>query len=342
MFEQHAECRLERLAVQAFGVEGDERLGPVQGFGDAGQLAEVDLTEALHELDGLAGNLRRQVRHFETDDVQLLLLRGVADEEIEAAPFECFAQFAGVVAGENDDGPVFGGERAELGDADLEIAQHLEQECFELGVGAVDFVDEEHDGLVAEDGSQEGPLQEEAHREEDVLFVGEAVGGFGEGVGAGESLLQLIAEQLRVQELLGILPLIESFGLVQSFVALEADEVTAERAGDGFGQFSFADAGGSFGEQGFAQLLRQVDGCGDFVAGDVLLFAKAVVGLFDGLVSARCVHVRGRLLWLLASGTRPLRYVVVYLTGKRFARHRNSWGGVQLGDRIHFANGELL
>ena len=225
---------------------------------------------------------------------------------------------------------MIGGERAQLGDADLEVAQNLEEERFELGIGAVDFVDEEDDGLVAEDGLQEGALQEEAHREEDVFLVGEAVGGFGEGAGAGEGLLKLIAEQLGVQELLGVLPFVERFGLVEAFVALQTDEGTAERTGDGFGQFGFADAGGPFGEQRFAELLRQVDCCGDFVIGDVLLAAERVFGLFNRLVCARIVHVRGRLLWLLASGTRPLRYVVVYLTGTRFARHRNSWGAVHI------------
>ena len=256
----------------------------------------------MDKLDRLPGHLRGQVRHLQAHDVQFLFQGGIADEEIETAPFESFAQFTGVVAGEDDNWPVVGDQRAQLGHTDLEVAQHLEQESFELGVGAVDFVDEEHDGLVAEDRLQQGALQEEAHRKEDVLFVGEAVGSFGERAGAGQGLLQLIAEQLGVQELLSVLPLIESFGLVQSFVALQADEGTAERAGDGLGQFGLADAGRPFGEQGFAQLLRQVDGGGDFVIGDVLLLAKTVFRLFNRLKCARCIHVRGRLLGTVASG----------------------------------------
>ena len=71
-------------------------------------------------------------------------------------------------------------------------------------------------------------MQEEAHGEEDVFLVGETVGGFGERAGAGKGLLQLIAEQLCVQQLLGVLPFIEGLGLVETFVALEADECAAE------------------------------------------------------------------------------------------------------------------
>jgi hypothetical protein len=53
------------------------------------------------------------------------------------------------VRGEHDERRMSGFECAELGDRDLVLRQNLEQESFELGVGSIDLVDEEHGGAFA-------------------------------------------------------------------------------------------------------------------------------------------------------------------------------------------------
>ena len=71
---------------------------------------------------------------------------------------------AGAVAGEHDERRRVGAERAELGDRDLPVGQHLEQVGLELVVGAVDLVDEQHRrrALAWLDRPQQRPLDEEA------------------------------------------------------------------------------------------------------------------------------------------------------------------------------------
>ena len=67
-------------------------------------------------------------------------------------------------------GRMRGAQRAELGHRDLEVGEHLEQEGLELGVGAVDLVDEQHAALGRADGAQQRTRQEEALGEERVLL----------------------------------------------------------------------------------------------------------------------------------------------------------------------------
>src|ERR671919_316559 len=48
---------------------------------------------------------------------------------------------------EEDDRSLGADDGAELGDRDLEVGEHLEQERFGLDLDPVDLVDEQHDGL---------------------------------------------------------------------------------------------------------------------------------------------------------------------------------------------------
>ena len=85
---------------------------------------------------------------------------------------------------------------AQFRHTDLELAQHLQQESLELGVGAVDLVDQQQRRLVAGDGLQQGPRQQEAFGEKDLFLAGELVGGFRQAAGRGQHLAQLVAQQL--------------------------------------------------------------------------------------------------------------------------------------------------
>ena len=70
----------ERRLHGAFGelslAERDQRAGPVQGLGNAGQLIEVEPPDAADERADLAGQLRRGIRDTRHDDLVLPLHRG--------------------------------------------------------------------------------------------------------------------------------------------------------------------------------------------------------------------------------------------------------------------------
>jgi hypothetical protein len=103
---------------------------------------------------------------------------------------------------------VLGADRAQLGDRDLEVGQHLEQERLELLVGAVDLVDQEDRRLLpGADGAEQRPLEEERIAEDEALLLVRVAAG---------ALLHLDA-----QHLLRIVPLVEGRIHIQALVALE-------------------------------------------------------------------------------------------------------------------------
>ena len=112
-------------------------------------------------------------------------------------------------------------------------------------------------GCLAQNGLEQRALEQKTHGEEDIFFLGQTVGGVGQRRRVGERFLQFVAQQLGVEQLLGVFPLVERLGFVQSFVTLQADQLAAGGAGDGLGQFSLADARRPFGQQWFAQLLAR-------------------------------------------------------------------------------------
>ena len=162
---------------------------------------------------GHAGNLQ-------ADDLQLLSTIREVDEEMEATPLQRVGHLARVVAREHDERDVPRAERAELRYAHLEVGEHLKEERLELGVGLVDLVDQQDARLLRRDGPHQRPRQDEPIAEEDVVLAGDAVDGLAQGTRASQHLADLVLQDLRVQELLCILPLVQRFRLVEPFVAL--------------------------------------------------------------------------------------------------------------------------
>ncbi len=95
--------------------------------------------------------------HLEADDLQLPLLVGIVDEQVQAAPLQRVAEVAGVVAGDDHVRRRLRLDRADLRHGDLEVAQHLQQERLELLLGAVDLVDQQNDRLRRADRLQDRP-----------------------------------------------------------------------------------------------------------------------------------------------------------------------------------------
>ena len=75
--------------------------------------------------------------------------------------------------------------------------------------------------------------------------------------------MQLIAQQLGIEQLLGVLPLIEGLGFVQSFVALEAYEPPIGDPRQRFGQFGLSHPGGPLDEDWLSESQRQEGDLGD-------------------------------------------------------------------------------
>ena len=151
---------------------------------------------------------------------------------------------------------------AELGDADLEVGQELEQERLELLVGAVDLVDQQHRRLLAPDRGEQRPLEQVALGE-DVLLdrVGVLAGAFA----------RLDGEQLAL-----IVPLVERGVLVEALVALQADQLGAVHRGERLGDLGLADAGLAFEQQRALEELHQPQRGRDVAVGDVAGGGEAV------------------------------------------------------------------
>ncbi len=160
---------------------------------------EVELPDAVHDAHHLRGEPLGHARHLEPQDLELLCPIGEVDEEMQAATLERVGHLARVVAGQHDGGYVPRVERAELGDAHLEVGQHLEQERLELGIRLVDLVDEQHARLLRGDRAEERPREDEPVAEEDVVLARDLVDRFAQRAGVAQHLADLVLQDLGVE-----------------------------------------------------------------------------------------------------------------------------------------------
>ena len=143
------------------------------------------------------------------DDLDLAVDRRVADPVEERAALERVVQLARAVRGEDHGRLAAGADRAELGDRDLEVGEHLEQERLELLVGAVDLVDQQHDRLVRVDRLEQRPPDQELGAEELVLRHGP------------------LLRRADVEQLARVVPLVDRVRDVEPLVALQPDQLRA-------------------------------------------------------------------------------------------------------------------
>ena len=167
-------------------------------------------------------------------------------------------------------------ERAELGHRDLEVGEHLEQERLELGVGAIDLVDEQHAALRRADGAQAAAAPSRKRSEKNASSCAASLSTASASVvRAGGDLADLVAQDLRVEQLLRVLPLVERLGLVEPFVALQADQLGRQRGGERLGQLGLADAGRPLDEDRLLHAVGEEDRGGDAAIADVGVRAQA-------------------------------------------------------------------
>src|SRR6185312_4189022 len=70
-------------------------------------------------------------------------------------------------------------------------------------------------------------------------------------------------------------------GLVEALIALQADHLHAAPGGDRLGEFGLADAGGALDQDGFFDLLRQIDRGRNLAAGNIALRRKSAFHCLD-------------------------------------------------------------
>ena len=128
-----------------------------------------------------------------------------------------------------------GSNRAQLGNGDLPLGQHLEQERFERLVRAIHFVDEQHGRAVLGDRLEQRPLEQELFAE-DLRFALFERGAPG-------------LAQARAQHLARVVPLVQRRHRVEAFVALQPNQPRAQHLGEDLGALGLADAGRAFDQQ---------------------------------------------------------------------------------------------
>ena len=257
VLQQDTQRLFHPRGLQVFRPEREEGGGPVQRLRHARALGEIGLPEPLHETDDLPGQRLRNPRHPCVKDGELALGAGVVDPMVEAAPLERVVDFAGPVAGQDYHRRPLGADGADLRDAHREIAQELEEEGLELLVGPIDLVDQQHGGRAAP------AVQGAQQRSPDQELLTEDVPG-----GRGPRLSPRLQEP-DLEHLAGIVPLVHRGVHVETFVALEPDQLGAEDLGQRSRYRRLADPRLPLQQQRPAEGERKEHGSGQVAVGHV-------------------------------------------------------------------------
>ena len=166
--------------------------------------------------------------------------------------------------------PLIGAQRADFRNADLKIAEYLEQEGLEFLIGTVNFVDQQNRWPRRYDGLQQRPRQQKMAREESALLMLQVGHRLIQGIGVGQQASQPFLEHLHVEQLFTVLPLVQRLRLIQPLVTLQANELPPGGVCQHLRQLRFADSGRPFNEQRTLQLRHQVNGGGNVLAAHVV------------------------------------------------------------------------
>ena len=160
-----------------------------------------------------------------------------------------------------------GVEGRQLGDRDLKIREDLEQKRLELLVGPVDLVDQEHRGARAgvSDRLKKRAFQQELVTKNRLL-----------------QLLTLCLISLRhadMENLTGVVPLVEGGAGVEALVALETDQRGVENRRDDLRDLGLPDTRLTLQEDRFLELRGEHHGDSEGAARDVAVTGE---GRLDG------------------------------------------------------------
>ena len=281
VFQEHVERVLDDLVAELGRLQQHQHARPVDGLAHRRQLLQIQRADLVDEADHLLAQRLRDAGHAAFDDALLQLLLGEADMQMQAAPLQRVAEIALAVGGQDHGRRRDRGHRAELGNGDLEIAEDFQQQRFELGIRLVDLVDQQHAAGRLLQRLQQRPRLDEFLGEEHVAEIVQLVERGVQRLGAAEHFAELVLQDLRVEKLLGVFPLIERLGLVEPLVALQADHLQPAPGRDRLRKLGLADAGGAFDQDRLFDLLRQIDRGRDLPARDIALRGKAAFHCLD-------------------------------------------------------------
>ena len=137
--------------------------------------------------------------------------------------------------------------------------------------------------------SSSGRAAQEPLGEEHALLRADPLDGLVQVGGVGDDLADLLAQDLGVEQLLAVVPLVERLGLVLALVALQPQQPAAGGRGQRLGQLGLADAGGALDEQRLVQPGHEEDRGREARVGDVAVLGQRVDDVVDGRRS-RLVH----------------------------------------------------
>ncbi len=191
---------------------------------------------------------------------------------VQAATAQRVAEFARAVAGEDGQRHVARADRAELGHRDLPVGEHLEQEGLEGLVSAVDLVDQEHAGLLADQDLQQRAFQQVVAAEQVRLA----------------RLLGIRLVQPDREQLATVVPLVGGLRQVQALVALKPYQAPVHRRGQRRRKRRLADTRIALEQQRALQLAGQPKRGRQRLVGDVADLVQALAQL--GVGHARLVR----------------------------------------------------
>ncbi|CAB4835593.1 unannotated protein [freshwater metagenome] len=88
---------------------------------------------------------------------------------------------------------------------------------------------------------------------------------------------------LDAQQLLLVVPLVQRFGLVEPFVALQTNQPGTGHIGDALGQLGLPRAGRTFDKDRLAETIGEEGDAGNTVVGEVVHVSQAITDLLDAL-----------------------------------------------------------
>src|SRR6516165_5082067 len=189
---------------------------------------------------------------------------------IKAAALERVVDLAGAVRGNDHDRRMYGFDSPELRDRDLEVRQHLEQECLKGFIRTIELVDEEN-GRARSIG-----LERLQQRPLDQILLGKHVMGEPLAVDRPFGFGEPDRDHLG-----GVVPLVDRGRDVQPFIALQPDQPTAERCRKHFCNLGLADAGLALEKERPPHAQRQEQHGRERAVGEVVRVGQKIEGLID-------------------------------------------------------------
>ena len=256
-------------------MQQDQRPGPIDGLGDRRHLAQLKSAQRLHEGDQLAVQPRLDPGHSRGDDPLFQPRVRQRDVQVKAAALQGVAEVADIVGGQEHQRRHLGLDGADLRHGHLERRQDLQQEGLEGLVALVDFVDQQHRAAGLPQGLQQRARLQEGLGEEQVAHAVQPVHGRFHGGGAFQALAHPVLQDLGVEQLFAVLPLVQRLALVEALVALHADQRQVEQGRGAERQLGLADPGHAFHQDRLLQVLGHEQRGGDAARGDVAHVGQA-------------------------------------------------------------------